>query len=137
MSATLEKYQLGFPALAVITSDAQNKSYVKALLEIERLDRPTGEQRDYANVLAALIEKYERDRFPDADALPVAVLSELIDANNLRQKDLASIFGGESAVPEVLSGKRELNRRHIEKLSKRFAVSPAVFFPRRLKSAAR
>jgi HTH-type transcriptional regulator/antitoxin HigA len=41
---------------------------------------------------------------------------------------LAPIFGAESIVSEVLRGKRELNRTHIEKLSKRLGVSPAVFF---------
>ena len=43
-------------------------------------------------------------------------------------KDLAPIFGSESIVSEVLHRKRELNKSHIEKLSKRFHVSPAVFF---------
>jgi len=49
-------------------------------------------------------------------------------AHDLRQKDLARIFGSESIVSEVLRRKRELNKSHIEKLSKRFHVSPAVFF---------
>src|SRR5260370_28388489 len=53
-----------------------------------------------------------------------------MDANNLRQKDLVPIFGSESIVSEVLHRKRDLNRAHIEKLSKRFHVSPAVFFSR-------
>lgn len=56
------------------------------------------------------------------------VLRELLSANYLRQKDLAPLLGSQSVVPEVLSGKRELNKRLIEKLGKKFAVSPAVFF---------
>jgi HTH-type transcriptional regulator/antitoxin HigA len=51
-----------------------------------------------------------------------------MDANNLRQKDLVSVFGSESIVSEVLHKKRDLNKTHIQKLSKRFHVSPAVFF---------
>jgi HTH-type transcriptional regulator/antitoxin HigA len=47
----------------------------------------------------------------------------------LKQRDLAGELGGESVVSEVLSGKRRLNATHIEQLSKRFRVSPAVFFP--------
>src|SRR5207244_4508687 len=61
-------------------------------------------------------------------ASPLEVLRELVKANNLRQKDLVPEFGTESIVSEVLNGKRELNKDHIEKLSKRFNVSPAVFF---------
>ena len=42
--------------------------------------------------------------------------------------DLAAIFGSESIVSEVLHKKRDLSKTHIEKLSKRFHVSPAMFF---------
>jgi HTH-type transcriptional regulator/antitoxin HigA len=56
------------------------------------------------------------------------VLRALMDGSNLRQKDLVPIFGSESIVSEVLSGKRELNKNQIEKLSKRFRISPAAFF---------
>jgi HTH-type transcriptional regulator/antitoxin HigA len=62
------------------------------------------------------------------DASPLEVLRTLMDAHDLRQKDLAPIFGSESIVSEVLHKKRDLNKTHIEKLSKRFHVSPAVFF---------
>jgi HTH-type transcriptional regulator/antitoxin HigA len=51
-----------------------------------------------------------------------------MDANDLRQKDLVPIFGSESIVSEVSHKKRDLTKTHIEKLSKRFNVSPAVFF---------
>jgi len=51
-----------------------------------------------------------------------------MDANDLRQKDLVSIFGSESIISEVLHKKRDLNETHIKKLSRRFNFSPAVFF---------
>jgi HTH-type transcriptional regulator/antitoxin HigA len=38
------------------------------------------------------------------------------------------VFGTRSIVSEVLSGKRDLNKDHIERLSARFHVSPEVFF---------
>jgi HTH-type transcriptional regulator/antitoxin HigA len=57
------------------------------------------------------------------------VLRCLLDRHGLKQRDLAAELGGESVVSEVLSGKRRLNAAHIEELSKRFHVSPAVFFP--------
>jgi len=74
-----------------------------------------------------LIEAYEEDQHAIPDASPVEVLRALMDANGLRQKDLAPIFGSESIVSEVLNKKRELNKTHIERLSKRFGVSPAAF----------
>ena len=65
------------------------------------------------------------------------VLAELMAANNLKQKDLAPLLGSESIVSEVLYGKRELNKQHIEKLSQRFKVSPALFFRRRFSWSTR
>jgi HTH-type transcriptional regulator/antitoxin HigA len=62
------------------------------------------------------------------DTCSVEVLRALMEANGLRQKDLAPIFGSESIVSEVLHKKRHLNKTHIERLSKRFHISPAVFF---------
>ena len=74
-----------------------------------------------------LIEAYEEEHHSIPDASPVEVLRTLMDANDLRQKDLVPVFGSESIVSEVLHKKRELNKTHIEKLSKRFGVSPRCF----------
>jgi Predicted transcription regulator containing HTH domain len=50
-------------------------------------------------------------------------------ANGLKQSDMVDIFGTRSVASEVLSGKRDLSKTHIQKLSQRFNVSPEVFFP--------
>ena len=49
-------------------------------------------------------------------------------AHALGQKELVSVFGTSSIVSEVLSGKREMNKDHIKRLSARFHVSPELFF---------
>ncbi len=118
----------GIAAPKVITSDAQNERYIAWLLELEKKDRPSAKEREFAELLTVLIEAYEDEDYPIRAAGPVEVLVELIEANNLKQKDLAPLLGSESVVSEVLRGKRELNKHHIERLSKRFGVSPAVFF---------
>jgi HTH-type transcriptional regulator / antitoxin HigA len=41
---------------------------------------------------------------------------------------LVKVFGTASVVSEVLSGKRELSKEHIRRLSRRFHVSPELFF---------
>lgn len=131
MTAVLEKYQLRRPALTVIASETQYERYVEALVDLERQAHRSAEDRKYGQLLAALIEKYERERYPVEPASPLEVLAELIKANGLRQKDLAGILGGhESVVSEIVHGKRPLSKTHIERLSRRFNVSPAVFFPR-------
>jgi HTH-type transcriptional regulator/antitoxin HigA len=128
MIAVPEKYGLEVSSPAPITSERQHEEYLSVLDRLARKDNPTGEEEKYAEVLMTLIEAYEEEHHSVPEASPVEVLRTLMDANDLRQKDLAPIFGSESIVSEVLHKKRGLNKTHIEKLSKRFRVSPAVFF---------
>lgn len=128
MIAVAEKYALEVRSPAPITSERQHEEYLSVLDKLASKENPTiGEER-YAQVLTILIEAYEERHHSIADASPVEVLRTLMEANDLRQKDLVPIFGSESIVSEVLRSKRKLNKAHIEKLSKRFRVSPAVFF---------
>jgi HTH-type transcriptional regulator / antitoxin HigA len=126
---TLKKYNIkGFPPPRPITSEAQNEHYTEVLYNLERRGHLSAAEEKYAELLTVLIEAYEEEHYPIRAASPVEVLAELMAANNLKQKDLAPVLGSESIVSEVLNGKRELNEQHIEKLSWRFKVSPAVFF---------
>ncbi len=125
-----EKYVLEVSSPAPITSERQHEEYLSVLDKLANKENPTRDEEKYAAVLITLIEAYEEEHDSIPDASPVEILRTLMDANNLRQKDLVPIFGSESIVSEVLHRKRDLNRAHIEKLSKRFHVSPAVFFSR-------
>jgi HTH-type transcriptional regulator/antitoxin HigA len=125
MPATAER-----PAekLKVITSKAQHDAYVSWLLDLQRQKHLKQDDRDTARLLILVIKDYESKQIPASMASPRDVLEELMEANNLHQKDLAPLLGGESVVSLVLHGHRELNRHQIEKLSHRFNVSPSVFF---------
>ena len=128
MIAVSEKYALEVSSPTPITSERQHEQYLSVLDKLASKANPTSEEEKYAEVLMTLIEAYEQEHHSIPDASPVEVLRALMDANNLRQKDLLPIFGSESIVSEVLHKKRGLNKNHIEKLSKRFNISPAVFF---------
>jgi HTH-type transcriptional regulator/antitoxin HigA len=106
-----------------ITSERQHREYVSVLDKLASKKNPTNEEEKYAQVLMTLIEPYEEEHHPIPDASPVEVLRALMEANDLRQKDLAPIFGSESILSEILHNKRTLNKGHIEKLSERFHVS--------------
>jgi HTH-type transcriptional regulator / antitoxin HigA len=130
MIAVSEKYALEVSSPSPIASDRQHEEYLSVLDRLANKDEPTAEEEKYAEVLTTLIEAYEEDHHPIADASPIDIIRTLMSANGLRQKDLAPIFGSESIVSEVLHKKRDLNKGHIEKLSRRFHVSPALFFSR-------
>jgi HTH-type transcriptional regulator / antitoxin HigA len=123
-----EKYALDAHAPTPIRSERQYEEYLSVLGRLASEERPTNEEEKYAQVLMALIEAYEEQYQRIPDAPPVDVLRALMEANDLRQKDLVPIFGFESIVSEILHRKRELNKGQIEKLSKRFRISPAAFF---------
>jgi HTH-type transcriptional regulator/antitoxin HigA len=126
--AVPEKYALEVSSPSPITSERQHAEYLSIVNKLASKDYPTSEEEKYAEVLITLIEAYEEEHHSIPNACPVEVLRSLMDANDLRQKDLAPIFGIESIVSEVLRNKGDLNKTHIQKLSKRFRVSPAVFF---------
>src|SRR5690348_17560916 len=128
MIAVSEKYALEVSSPAPIASERQHEEYVSVLDKLASKEHPTGEEEKYAEVLLTLVEAYEEEHHSIADASPVEVLRTLMDANGLRQRDLVPIFGSESIVSEILHRKRHLNKTHIEKLSKKFRISPAAFF---------
>jgi len=123
-----EKYSLEAGTPAPIISERQHAEYLAVLDKLASKERPTAAEEKYAEVLLTLVEAYEEEHHGVPDASPVHVLRALLEANGLRQKDLAPILGTESIVSEILRGRRELNKGQIEKLSRRFGVSPAVFF---------
>jgi HTH-type transcriptional regulator/antitoxin HigA len=128
MIAVPEKYALDVSSPTPIKSEHQHEQYLSVLDQLVSKDRPTSEEEKYAEVLMILIEAYEEEHHSIPDASPLEVLRSLMEANDLRQKDLVPIFGSESIVSEVLHKKRALNKSHIAKLSKRFQISPAAFF---------
>jgi len=121
-----EMIRQGAPRL--IHSDEELAEYTKALFELTAKSAPTPEEEEAIKLLTLLIECYEAERYPVPDADPADVLRFLLRRNGLAQRDIAAELGGESTVSLVLSGKRGLSRDHIARLSRRFHVSPSVFF---------
>ena len=57
-----------------------------------------------------------------------AVLRTLMDQYQLKAEDLREEIGSKSLVSMILNGSRKLTLEHIQALSKRFKISPEVFF---------
>src|SRR6266852_2940687 len=116
-------------APAVIHSERENERCISMLEALDRKgEKLTGAERRLAELLTVLIEDFEEKAYALKPARPVDILRELLQANNLKQKDLLEVFGTHSIVSAVLREKRGLTVEHIRKLSRRFHVSPEVFF---------
>ena len=94
------------------------KDYKKALLRIDGLmdATPNSQAGDELDVLATLVEAYERVHFPINSPDPVAAILFRMEQMGLDRKSLEPFLGGRSRVSEVLNKKRSLSMSHIRKL---------------------
>lgn len=60
----------------------------------------------------------------------IAVLRLLMEPHGLTGADLPEL-GSRSLVSKILKGERSLARKHIDTLSRRFGISPSMFFVQR------
>lgn len=96
------------------------------------LDLTKGDERHPAmglvDIVGDMIEDYESARhpLPAVAGAGAEALRFLMSQHGLKQSDLPEI-GSQGVVSEVLAGKRELNVRQIQALSKRFSVSADTF----------
>jgi HTH-type transcriptional regulator/antitoxin HigA len=112
----------------VVRTEEQNQFYIQKLEQLTSRESVTAAEEKLIALLTLLVEEYEDKNHTVPEAGPLDIIRHLMEVHNLRQKDLADVFGTESIVSDVLNGKRDLAKEHIRRLSARFHVSPAVFF---------
>ena len=112
----------------VIRSESENEHYIQALYALEQKRSLNREEKELADLLTLLIEDFEDKRYNLPRTTPVKTLEFLMEQRGLRQKDLVNIFGARSTISQVLTGKRDLTKGQIAKLSQYFHVSPEIFF---------
>jgi HTH-type transcriptional regulator/antitoxin HigA len=112
----------------VIRGEQQNQLYIQKLEELTSRETVSPAEEKLIELLTVLVEIYEAEQHPVPEVGPLEIIRHLMEAHNLRQKDLVDVFGTESIVSDVLNGKRDLAKEHIRRLSARFHVSPSVFF---------
>jgi HTH-type transcriptional regulator/antitoxin HigA len=124
----VEMIRKGAPRL--IRNDKELAEYTRALFALTgKPNHPTRAEQEAIDLITLLVDRYESEEYPISDAEPVDVLRFLLDSYGLTRRDIAPELGSETTVSLILSGRRQLNRDHIARLSRRFQVSPAVFFP--------
>lgn len=99
----------------LIKTDAD---YQSALTRIETLfdAKPGTPEGDELDLLATLVELYEKQTFPIGLPTPVDAIRFRMEQQGLKNKDLIPFFGSASKVSEVLSGQRNLSLTMIRNL---------------------
>ena len=82
-------------------------------------DSPKGEELE---LLSLLVEKYEQEHYPIGAPNPIEAIKFRMEQMNLKQADIAPLFGGKTRVSEVLHGKRPLTLKMITLLNRYLGI---------------
>ena len=80
---------------------------------------PEGEEID---LLSLLVEKYEFEHYHMGMPNPIEAIKFRMDQMNLKQTDIAPLFGGKTRISEVLNGKRLLTLKMITLLNRYLGI---------------
>ncbi len=111
----------------------------RTLREIERLwdAREGTPEGDRLDVLATLVEAYERKHFPIDPPDPIEAIRFRLEQQGLDPHALIGVIGGRSRVYEVMQRKRALSLAMIRRLHERFGIPAEVLIrPTRVRRAA-
>ncbi len=119
-------------SIAPLLSIRNERDYDRAVKLLNQLLDEVGDNERHPlysllDTLGTLLHAYEELHHKLPSVNGGELLKHLMDEHDLKQADLVDV-GSQGVVSEILNGRRELNTRQIIALSKRFAVSPAVFF---------
>jgi HTH-type transcriptional regulator/antitoxin HigA len=85
------------------------------------------EEGKLLELLGLLIEDFDDRHYPLGPGDPVAILTELMEARGLTQKDLWPLFGSKGTASDVLNRKRGISKTQAKKLAEFFHVSAELF----------
>ena len=98
--------------------------YERALRRVEALwdSREGSAESDELDVLATLIEAYEREHYPIDPPNPIDAIKFRLEQRGKDPRALIGVIGGRTRVYEVMSGKRSLSLNMIRGLHKKFHI---------------
>ena len=100
------------------------KDYKKALVIIEQLwqAKPHTPEGDKLEILATLVESYERAKYPVLPPNPIEAIKFRMEQLGLKSSDLAPYLGGRNRVSEILRRRRSLTVTMLRNLHQKFKI---------------
>lgn len=88
----------------------------------EKAIDPNSEEGEELELLSLLVENYEQEHYPVDAPNPIEAIKFRMEQMNLKQSDIAPLFGGKTRVSEVLNGKRPLTLKMITLLNRYLGI---------------
>ena len=108
----------------IIKTKSQYKTYCKMLEELVYKAPKSKLIKEEIALLTLLIEKWDEEHSPFTDKNPIALIQALMEANNLKSKDLVKILGvSKGLISDILSYKKGLSKANIRILASHFKIS--------------
>ena len=106
--------------------DADNATDLIDLMAGHELTR---DQEDFLEIIANLVDAFEADEVRQwlGELSPIEILNALLKENDMNASELGWLLGDRSLGSRILTGKRELSKEHIRRLSSRFNVEASLF----------
>lgn len=113
---------------SVIRDEAE---YDRAIIGIEKLLRKgesiSMEEERLLDLLSTLVERYEDEHYDFESSAPHEVLQHLMEARDLKQKDVVHLFGSSGRASEAINGVRPISKAQAKSLGEFFHVSAELF----------
>jgi HTH-type transcriptional regulator/antitoxin HigA len=109
--------------ISPIRSKTDYKNALAHAAKLVDIDPPkSSDQGKLLEVLAILIEDYEKKNFPIGPADPISAIEFQMEQAGLTVKDLVPSIGAPNRVYEILNGKRPLTLTMIKNLNKNLGI---------------
>ena len=105
--------------------------YDRTIAEIEKLLRKgkdiSVEEERLLDLLSTLVERYEDEHYDFEPSAPHEILQHLMEARDLKQKDVVHLFGSSGRASEAINGVRPISKAQAKSLGEFFHVSAELF----------
>lgn len=104
--------------------------YRNALVVLDAMAgfKMNADQEDYFDAIATFVQRYEAKHhaISQSKMTPIQLLQSLVAEHDMSESDLGRLLGDRSLGHRILTGERELSKRHIRILAEHFSLDPAA-----------
>jgi len=112
----------------LIRTEVENEQALVMVEKLMHLASRTPEQQELYELLIVLVEKFENEFYqPEQKNNPISMLLFLMEQRDVQSSDLVDIFGSNSVVEDVISGRVRIDRSMSESLGRFFHIDSMLF----------